>query len=129
MSRENVEIVRRQYANSQSLLDSKDLRPDAQFDFTDLYPDQPVIRGVAAMRRFRDDGPWGRSTRFAAERYFDVDEETVLVFTRVTSTGQGSGATLDTRVAQRFTVRNGLITRVKVYADRQQAVEAVGLAE
>jgi len=129
MSRENVEIVRRQYANSQSLLDSKDLRPDAQFDFTDLYPDQPVIRGVAAMRRFRDDGPWGRSTRFAAERYFDVDEETVLVFTRVTSTGQGSGATLDTRVAQQFTVRNGLITRVKVYADRQQAVEAVGLAE
>lgn len=129
MSRANVEIVRRQYATSASLLDSRDLRPDAQFDFTDLYPDQPVIHGVEEMRRFRDSGPWGRSTRFAAERFFDVDQETVLVFTRVTSTGQGSGATLDSRVAQQFTVRDGMIARVKVYSDREQALEAVGLAQ
>jgi ketosteroid isomerase-like protein len=127
VSAENVEIVRRAHAGSGSFLDSKTVRPDAEFDFTDLYPDQPVIHGVEEMRRFRDAGPWGRSVRFAAERYFDVDEERVLVFARVTATGQGSGATLETPVARLFTIRDGLIVAVKVYSDREQALKAAGL--
>jgi ketosteroid isomerase-like protein len=129
VSQENVEVVRRAHAGSGSFLDSEAVRPDAEFDFTDLYPDQPVLRGVEKMREFRDKGPWGRSVRFVAERYLDVDEERVLVFTRVTATGQGSGATLDSLVARLFTVRDGMIVAVKVYSDRAQALEAVGLKE
>jgi len=88
-----------------------------------------VRRMLEETRQFRDRGPWGRSVRFAAERYFDVDEERVLVFTRVASTGKGSGATLDSRVARLFTVRNGSIVAVKVYSDRSEALKAVGLEE
>jgi ketosteroid isomerase-like protein len=127
MSQENIEIVRQAHAGFGSFLDSGALRPDAEFDFTDLYPDQPVIRGVEAMRQFRDTGPWGRSVRFAAERYVDVDEERVLVFTRVTSTGRESGATLDSRVVRLFTVRDGLIVAVKVYSDPGRALKDTGL--
>ena len=127
MSEENVEVVRRAHAGSGSFLDSEAVRPDAEFDFTDLYPDQPVLRGVEEMREFRDRGPWGRSVRFVAERYLDVDEERVLVLTRVVATGQASGATLDSRVARLFTVRDGMIVAVKIYSGHEQALKAVGL--
>ncbi len=129
MSQENVEIVQRGYSERGPLTDTAALAPDAEFDFTAIYPDQPVLRGIEAMRSFRDAGPWGHSIDFLPERYFDVDEERVLVFVRVTSTGQTSGVPVDSRVAQEFTVRNGLIVRVKVYRDRSEALEAVGLTE
>jgi ketosteroid isomerase-like protein len=128
LSQENVEIVRRGFSTPGPLSDATDLASDAEFDFTDIYPDQPVLRGIEAMRRFRDAGPWGNSIHFEPERYFDVDEERVLVFVHVTSTGQTSGAAVDSRVAQEFTLRDGLIVRVKIYRDRAEALEAVGLA-
>jgi ketosteroid isomerase-like protein len=103
--------------------------PDVEFDFSAIYPDQPALRGVGEMRGFRDAGPWGRSIHFEPERYFDVDDERVLVFVRVSSRGQASGAAVESRVAQEFTIRDGLIVRVKVHRDRREALEAVGLAE
>jgi ketosteroid isomerase-like protein len=129
MSQENVEIVRRGYLDPVPLSSGAHIARDAEFDFTAIYPDQPVLRGVEEMRSFRDAGPWGRSINFEPERYFDVDEERVLVFVRVSSKGQASGATVESRIAQEFTVRDGLIVRVKVHRDRGEALEAVGLAE
>jgi ketosteroid isomerase-like protein len=88
-----------------------------------------VLRGIDEIRRFRDVGPWGRSLRFEPERYFDVDDERVLVFVRVTATGQASGAPVEVRNAHEFTIRDGLIVRFKVHRDRAEALEAVGLRE
>jgi hypothetical protein len=129
MSQENVEIVRHQYQGAGPLTDAARIAPNAEFDFTEVYPDQPVLRGVEEMRSFRDRGPWGRSIHFDPERYFDVDDERVLVFVRVTSTGQASGAAVETRIAQEFTIRNGLIVRVKIHRERAGALKAVGLEE
>ena len=129
MSQENVEIIRLGYLDPGPLTNANWIAPDAEFDFTDLYPDQPVLRGIEAMRSFRDAGPWGRSIHFEPERYFDVDHERVLVFVRVTSTGQASGVEVETRIAQEFTIRGGLIVRVKVHRDRAEALDAVGLGE
>jgi ketosteroid isomerase-like protein len=81
------------------------------------------------MRRFRDRGPWGGSIHFEPERFFDVDDERVLVFVRATSTGQTSGVAVETDVAHEVTIRDGWIVRVKVYRDRARALEALGLAE
>jgi ketosteroid isomerase-like protein len=127
MSQENLEIVRKGYEDPSPLTSAMRFAPDAEFDFTAVYPDQPVLRGVEEMRRFRDAGPWGRSIHFQPERYFDVDDECVLVFVSVTSTGQASGAAVESRVAQEFTIRDGLIVRVKVHRDRSEALQAVGL--
>jgi ketosteroid isomerase-like protein len=129
MSQENVEIVRRGFLDPGPLTDMARIAPDAEFDFTDVYPDQPVLRGIEEMRSFRDAGPWGRSIHFEPESYFDVDEERVLVFVRATSTGQASGAAVESRIAHEVTIRDGLIVRVKVYRTRAEALEAVGLAE
>ena len=125
MSQENVEIVRDAYSGG-PLTNAAHLAPDAEFDFTDVYPDQPVLRSAQEMRNFRDRGPWGRSTNFVPERYFDIDDERVLVFVRATSTGQASGAAVETHVAQEFTIRGGLIARVKIHRDRDEALRSVG---
>jgi ketosteroid isomerase-like protein len=127
VSQENVEIVRRAFAGPGRLTDAESLAPDAEFDFKALYPDQPVLRGLEEMRAFRDTGPWGESISFAAERYFEVDDERVLVFVRATASGQQSGIPVKSELAHEFTVRQGSIVRVKVHADREQALKAVGL--
>jgi ketosteroid isomerase-like protein len=132
MSQENVELVRRLYADPRGLsgAPSDQVAPDAEFDFTGVYPDRPIMRGVEELRGFRDTGPWGGSPiHFEPERFFDVDQERVLVFVRVSVTGQGSGAPVDIQVAHELTIRDDLLVRFKVYADREQALEAVGLRE
>src|SRR3954451_7411010 len=130
MSRENVEIVRSVYADPRGLTAaaSGKVAFDAEFDFTAVYPDRPVMRGVEELRRFRDSGPWGGSPiRFEPERFFDLDDERVLVLVRVFTTGQESGAQVENRVAHEFTVREELVVRLKVYGSRDQALEAAGL--
>jgi hypothetical protein len=46
MSRENVEIVRRVYADPGGLTAgaARHVAPDAEFDFTAAYPDRPIMR-------------------------------------------------------------------------------------
>ncbi|HWG07896.1 MAG TPA: hypothetical protein VN672_02705 [Solirubrobacteraceae bacterium] len=124
-----MEIVRRGFLDRGPLTDGARVSSDAEFDFTDFYPDQPVLRGTEAMRRFRDRGPWGASIHFEAERFFDVDDERVLVFVRATSTGQTSGVAVETHIAHEVTIRDGWIVRVKVHRDRTRALKALGLAE
>jgi ketosteroid isomerase-like protein len=129
MSQENVEIVRDAFASGAPLTSTSRLARDAEFDFTALYPDQPMLRGVEEMRAFRDAGPWGSSISFLPERFFDVDDERVLVFVGATASGEQSGASVETKIAHEFTVRGGWIVRVKVHRDRSEALKAVGLEE
>jgi ketosteroid isomerase-like protein len=132
MSQENVEIVRAVYANPIGLTAaaSDKLAPDVEFDFSAVYPDQPILRGGDQVRRFRETGPWsGSPIHFEPERYFDVDAERVLVFVRVSATGHGSGAQVEIQAAHEFTIREELVVRFKVYGDRAEALEAVGLPE
>ena len=129
MSAENVEIVRRAYLNPAPFTDAAPMAPDAEFDFTAVYPDQPVLRGIDAMRSFRDAGPWGRSQRFQPERYLDVDDDRVLVLVRAIATGRGSGVSVETRIAHEITIRGGVIVRVKVHRGHSEALKAVGLED
>ena len=132
MSQQNVEIVRRVYADPGGLTAaaSDKVAPDAEFDFTAAYPDRPIVRGVEELRRFRDGGPWsGSPIHFEPERFFDIDDERVLVFVRVSATGNESGAQVEIRAAHEFTIRNELVVGFKVYGDRDEALEALGLRE
>jgi len=132
MSQENVEVVRRLYADPRGLTASTNeiVAPDAEFDFTAVFPDKPILRGVDEFRRFRDVGPFGGSPiRFEPERFFDVDDERVLVFVRVTATGRESGVPVEIQVAHECTIRDGLLVRFKVHSDRAKALEVAGLSE
>ena len=60
---------------------------DTEFDFSALYPDGPIIRGLQAWRGFADSLPWG-PCKFEPERFIDVDDERVLVLMHVTAEGE-----------------------------------------
>ena len=47
----------------------------------------------------------------------------------MTARGQESGVPVEIQDAHEVTVRDGVVVRVKVYADRAKALEAAGLEE
>jgi hypothetical protein len=100
--------------------------PTTEFDFSHVYPDGPVLRGLEAVRRFRDDGPW-EVLRFRAERVLEVGEERVLVLVTAVAEGKGSGIPVLLHNAHEFTFSNGTLVRFKVYGDQRAALEAAGV--
>src|SRR5688500_17979110 len=111
MSEENVELVSRLYAAfglSPRLVEAAAqaglIAADAEFDYSALLPDGPVVRGVEAWGKYVDSSPWGASLKLASERIFDVDDERVLAFVRSSAEGEGSGATVEGRTATEFTI-------------------------
>jgi ketosteroid isomerase-like protein len=132
MSEENLEIVRAIYCRTLPL--DPDLlvalgefaTPDTEFDFTDTYPDGQIVRGVEGVRRTASKWPWG-DLRFEPERFFDVDDERVLVFIHAIATGEETGIPVERRTAHELTFRDGYLVRFKVYSDRDAALEAAGL--
>jgi ketosteroid isomerase-like protein len=135
MSEENVEFVRALYGEMggsgwDAVIANRELiAPNVELDFSDIYPDAPMIRGFEQALQVGESGPWGRSARVEAERILDVDDERVLVLVHVTATGQESGVDVEMRDAHEITIRGGVVVRLKVYADRDEALEAVGLRE
>jgi ketosteroid isomerase-like protein len=108
---------------------AKWITPDAEADLSAVYPDAPVVRGRQVLTRLAEMLPWGLSVRLEPERFFDVDDERVLVFIHITAEGEVTGAPVEMHDAHELTVRDGLISRLKVYADRTEALEAAGLSE
>jgi ketosteroid isomerase-like protein len=136
MSQENVDLVRRTFdefnlspAGIEGASRAGLVASDVELDFTALYPDGPVVRGLEGWRGFAATLPWGRSPTFELERFFDVDDERVLVFMRVTARRGGQRAPVESRTAHVFTIREGVLVRFKVSADRSEALEAAGITE
>ena len=125
MSEENVEAVRESYQTPGALFATwaERMAPKIEFDFTEVYPDRPVMRGIEELRRFREEGPWAELS-FEPERFVDVDDERVLVLVRVHAL-----VPVELRNAHEFTIRDGVLVRFKVYGDRDEALEAAGRPE
>jgi ketosteroid isomerase-like protein len=69
--------------------------------------------------------------RVEADEYRELDDERVLVLTRNTGRGKTSGLELGemrTHGATLFHVRDGKVTRLVVYTDRERAFADLGLA-
>ena len=126
-----LEVVRRIYARplrlDPDLLEALDevSAPNAEFDFTDAYPDGRVVRGVEGVRRIAAHWPWG-DLHFEPEDFIAVDAERVLVFIRATATGVGSGIPVERRTAHECTFEAGRLGCFKVYPEREDALEAAG---
>jgi hypothetical protein len=138
MSEENVEIIRQAFVQLGERPTTEALEEfagaglialDAELDFSAMYPDGPILRGIEAWVDYLGALPCGRSVRPEPERFFDVDAERVLVFVYVTAVGETSGVPVGLRNAYEFTMRDRVLVRWKIYADRNQALEAAGLQE
>ena len=85
---------------------------------------------AGAVEGFRDFlGAW-EDFRYEAEEYRELDRERVLVLHQLTGRGKTSGLELSqirSKGANLFHVRDGKVTRLVLYLDRDRALADVGL--
>jgi len=131
MSQENVEIVERAI----TAVNARDVEaylacctPDIELH-TPLVAVGGLYEGPAGIRRFFAD-----VEDAAPDFHLHVESvrpvgDALLAFLNVTATGRASGLPTGTPTANVYEFADGKIRRVRIFADRQQALEAVGLSE
>ena len=133
MSQENVELVERAVA----AINARDI--DAYLacctESIELWTPVAAIAGVyegaAGIRSFfadlRDTGP---DFRLTIERVEAIgDGLCVMAFLRISASGRASGIPQAADTANLYDLVNGKIRRVRIFLNRQEALEAVGLRE
>jgi ketosteroid isomerase-like protein len=132
MSQENVEIVRR----AQDAANRRDvaalsalMAPDCEIVPLRASVEDIAFRGrngVAAWFAAQDEAWEVVTARFETVR---ADRDWVLVFGRLRAQGRSSGTHLDVPAAAVWRLAEGLITRLTIYTNRDEALKAVGLDE
>ena len=132
MSQENVEIVRRYYeATNKGEHDSvaELMAPDIELDASRRRIEPGVWRGreevLEAARKVRD--AW-QSLSVEPEELIPVGDRVVALVLN-TARGKASGAAVESRTGQVWTVRDGKLVRFEYFGTPEEALEAVGLAE
>jgi ketosteroid isomerase-like protein len=131
MSQEDVEIVRRSF-DAWNELDLPALRgcytedvviqtPITEFGRTFEGAD-PIGRWIGEMRETWAEVHWD------VERIFEGDG-VVVSFYRSISVGRKSGAEVARDLTCVYRIRDGLIASLRVFLDRDEALEAAGLSE
>jgi ketosteroid isomerase-like protein len=133
MSQENVDLLRRgyEYVERTGEFLPEAAHPDFVWDTTTfqggMLPETCV--GVDETNAWLAE--WLDSFEdwsLDIEEVFDA-EDRVVAIVRQRATGKHGGPEVDMRVAQVWTFRDGLVERMEMYADRDDALEAAGLAE
>jgi len=133
MSQENVEIVRR----SNAAFNRGDVdetlaffAPEAVWHSRADEPDTGSYQGREAIREMAQ--MWREmfaEFRLELDEYIDAGDEYVVVSGRMSGRGRGSGAEVRDLYTWVVRLRNGSVVEVAEYADKAQALEAVGLPE
>jgi ketosteroid isomerase-like protein len=134
MSQENVEIVRGHFEDTNARRFDSAMRtydPDVQLIVSeDVAVDPGVYRGADAVGEWF--GSWFRT--FAHDYQLEIAElipvnDAVVVAVDHHAVGRRSGVEVETRYYNAYWIRRGKITRVAVFRERLDALEAVGLSE
>ena len=134
MSQENVELVRSIYTawergdfGAAGWAD-----PEIEFVSTD-GPTPGTWTGVAEMTEaWREVLSVWDDLRMTVDEYRDLDDGRILVLNRFSGRGKTSGLDLGqmhAEVANVVVVRNGKVTRLVTYWDRERALADLGLSE
>jgi ketosteroid isomerase-like protein len=128
----NVELVRSIYAAwERGDYTSADwAHPEIQYLMVGPEPgSRMVLAGMAEGFRYRLSA-W-ENLRVEADEYRELDSERVLVLVRYGGHGKTSGLELGqigTEAAHLFDIRDGKVTRLVLYADRDRAFADLGLS-
>jgi ketosteroid isomerase-like protein len=132
LSQANVEIVRRFIArinDGEIDLALADITPDAELDWSQSdAPDGGVYRGRQAWAAWiggRQEGLEG--ARFDPVEVVDVPPDTVLVVAHMRGRGPASGMEIAALAAGVWTLKDGRVSRLRVFQTREQALDALGL--
>ena len=132
MSQENVETVKRAVA----AVNERDIdrylascTEDIEL-LTPLGPIGGTYEGPEDIRRFfadiEDTSP---DFRLDLEHVEAIDEDRVLAFLRTSASGRTSGIPTGVPTTNLYDFLDGKIRRVRIFLDRDEALEAVGLRE
>ena len=137
MSQENVEVVRRLFAEWQAGLERGEL--GAGFD-TELVADdlewivpeplqgRSVWHGRQGFVEFlrtwtQEFEDWS----LQAERVIDAGNDRVVALTRQSAIGKGSGVPVELSLGQVYELKDGRVTQITSYLTHAEALEAAGL--
>jgi ketosteroid isomerase-like protein len=114
-------LARRDFTALSELAD-----PDFEMDLTERVLNPATYRGAEGLLRFLGeiDELWA-SMDIDVERVIERGDE-VLAVLLVTLTGRGSGVEMESRIAQRWTLREGRLLRMRLYGDADAAVAEFG---
>jgi ketosteroid isomerase-like protein len=131
MSRENLEMVRRQHEhfNRTGEVLAESYRSDAEWMTAREDPDPATHRGLEAIRGYF--AQWTgmfESIDLRDDELIDAGDK-VFAWIRISGHGAASGASVEMEQAQVWTFREGKVVRVEEYFDRAEALQAAGLSE
>jgi ketosteroid isomerase-like protein len=128
----NLEIVRDGYERfaATGRFDAELATPDFAWDMSHFHgwPEQRVYEGVEGAETFLSEwtsawDDWG----LEVESMHDVDDK-VVVLVRQRGRSKAAGMPVDMSFAQVWTLRDGKESRMEMYSDPNEALEALGLA-
>jgi uncharacterized protein len=127
----NLDVVQALYAafaarDEEAIFELLD--PEIVWDMTKAgFPDPEVYLGHDGVRTFwrRWLGTW-EEYRTEPEHFVAAGDR-IVVLHRLVMRSKGARVTIDSRVADVFTVRDGRVVRVDAYKDRDQALRDSGV--
>jgi ketosteroid isomerase-like protein len=130
MSAENVEVVRSVFAAwLQGDMATDRLDPEIAMIESSTIPGATSAYGIDAVRRYMASfANYWDEIRFEPQEYIDAGEQ-VIVVARLVGRGKASGVDVNRVWAYVWTVRDGKALRMEGYANRAEALKAVGLEE
>jgi ketosteroid isomerase-like protein len=132
MSAENVDIIRRGYEEfiATGAPTEDIMAPDFVWDMSTFrgWPERKTYEGVEGMREFVTDwtAAW-EDWRLEVEDLLDAGDEVVAIV-RQSGRSKTTGLPVDMRFAQLWTLSDGKQTRMRMYADPEEALRTAGLA-
>ncbi len=133
VSEGNVEVVRQGYERFAATREfATDLATDDfVWDMSNFHgwPEQQVYEGVAGAAAFLSDWmeAW-EDWEFELEALHDAGNK-VVALVRQRGTSKAAGMPVEMSFAQVFTLHDGKQSRMEMYSDRDEALEAAGLSE
>jgi ketosteroid isomerase-like protein len=133
MSEENVEIARRGYeAFQRDGLDG--LMPFLDEEIEWRNPEDSPIAGVwhghtGVREWFKQASEAFGEMTFMPDEFREVSESRVLVLLHFGFTGTDSGMHMDVPFAHLVDMKAGRVTALRMYTDRNKALEAAGLSQ
>jgi ketosteroid isomerase-like protein len=134
MSQENVEIVRRVYAEwEQGKFGGALALFDPDIVFESFMPDSServIFHGPEGVEVFmREFLPQWQDYRLIGDEFRKVGSDQVFVTGHQSATGRQSGVAVESPMFSVWTFRDGKVVRLIVEFDRKKALEAAGLRE
>jgi len=134
MSQESVELVKRVLSRlNHRDLDGAlaDVARDAELDWSRSEAlDSGVYHGHMGSRKWMA-GRWGELSEASVDpiEAIDASPDMVVTITRFRGRGRASGVVVEAPGAALWTLRSGVVTRLRLHQSRGQALRAAGLTE